>query len=63
MAHAADTGALDGEPIAQGLEAIAVGYSVLFPDDKENTKRQFAVEDALHAWCRLDVAKTAKRKG
>ena len=63
IVHAADTGELDGEPIAQGLEAIAVGYSLRFPDDKENIERQFAVYDALYAWCSLDVAKTAKRKG
>ena len=63
IVHAADTGELDGEPIAQGLEAIAVGYSLRFPDDKENIERQFAVYDALYAWSSLDVAKTAKRKG
>jgi len=63
IVHAADTGELGGEPIAQGLEAIAVGYSFRFPDDKENIKCQFAVYDALYAWCSLDVTKTAKRKG
>ena len=61
--HASDTGVFDGEPIAQGLEAIAVGYSFRFPEDKETITRQFAVYDALYAWCSLEVAKTAKRKG
>jgi len=40
-----------------GLEAIAVGYSLRFPDDHENLERQFDVYDALYAWCRLDVAR------
>lgn len=53
---------VDGEPIAQGLETVGVGYNFRFPDDKENIERQFAVYDALYAWCSLDVAKTAKRK-
>ena len=43
--------------VAAGLEAIAVGYSLRFPDDHENLERQFDVYDALYAWCRLDVAR------
>jgi hypothetical protein len=38
------------------LEAIAVGYSLRFPDDLENLARQFDVDDVLYAWCRLQVA-------
>ena len=45
-------------PLAAGLEAIAVGYSLRHPDDLENLERQFEVYDALYAWCRLDVAAT-----
>ena len=45
------------DPIASGLEAIAVGYSLRFPDDLENLDRQFDVYDALYAWCRLQVVK------
>ncbi len=48
---------LDKEPVARGLEAIAVGYSLRFPDDLENLENQFEVYDALYAWCRLQVAK------
>jgi hypothetical protein len=59
IVNAADTGAFDKEPAAVGLEAIAVGYSLRFPDDTENLARQFEVYDALYAWCRLDVAKGA----
>jgi hypothetical protein len=54
--NAADTSRLDADPLAAGFEAIAVGYSLRFPDDLENIGRQFEVYDALYAWCRLDVA-------
>jgi hypothetical protein len=58
IVHAADIEAdLYTDPIAPGLEAIAVGYSLRFPDDLENLERQFDVYDALYAWCRLEVAK------
>jgi hypothetical protein len=58
IVHAADVSAdLHTDPIAPGLEAIAVGYSLRFPDDPENLSRQFAIYDALYAWCRLQVAK------
>jgi hypothetical protein len=58
--HAADVAAdIDTDPIARGLEAIAVGYSLRFPNDEENMSRQFEVYDALYAWCRLEIAKKA----
>ena len=58
IVHAADVAAdIDSDPLARGLEAIAVGYSLRFPDDVENLARQFEVYDALYAWCRLQVAK------
>jgi len=44
------------DPIAAGLEAIAVGYSLRFPEDRENLERQFEVYDALYAWCRLQIS-------
>jgi hypothetical protein len=56
IVNAADTGRLEADPLAAGLEAIAVGYGLRFPDDLENIEHQFAVYDALYAWCRLDVA-------
>ena len=55
IVHCADTDALAEDPLAAGLEAIAVGYSLRFPDDHENLTRQFEVYDALYAWCRLQV--------
>ncbi len=54
IVHCADTDALADNPLAAGLEAIAVGYSMRFPDDHENLARQFEVYDALYAWCRLN---------
>lgn len=55
--NAADTDRMDADPLAAGLEAIAVGYSLRFPDDLENIDAQFEVYDAIYAWRRLDVAK------
>ena len=58
IVHCADVRAdRDADPVATGLEAIAVGYSLRFPDDLENLEWQFDVYDALYAWCRLQVAK------
>ena len=56
--HAADIESeLHTDKIATGLEAIATGFSVRFPDDLENLEKQLEVYDALYAWCRLQVAK------
>lgn len=58
IVHAADVAEdIDQDPIARGLEAIATGFSLRFPEDTENIARQFDVYDALYAWCRFDVAK------
>lgn len=58
IVHSADVAAdIDKDSIARGLEAIAVGYSIRYPDDEENLLHQFEVYDALYAWCRLQVAK------
>jgi hypothetical protein len=59
IVHAADVAEdIDTDPIARGLEAIASGYSLRFPDDMKNLERQFEVYDALYAWCRLQVVNT-----
>ena len=55
--HAADTSDRDSDPLAIGFEAIAVGYSLRFPDDHENLRKQFEMYDSLYAWRRLAVAK------
>jgi hypothetical protein len=57
IVHAADVAEdIDTDPLARGLEAIASGYSLRYPDDEENLAHQFEVYDALYAWCRLDAA-------
>jgi hypothetical protein len=58
IVHSADVAPdIDKDPIAGGLEAIAVGFGLRHPDDEENLDYQFEVYDALYAWCRLQVAK------
>ncbi len=58
IVHAADVAAdLDTDPVARGLEAIAAGFSLRYPDDEENLAVQFEVYDALYAWCRLQVSR------
>jgi hypothetical protein len=60
IVHAADIDSeLHTDTIAAGLEAIATGFSIRFPDDLENLERQLEVYDALYAWCRLQVAKVS----
>ncbi len=55
--HAADVAAdIDNDPVARGLEAIATGFSLRFPEDAQNLARQFEVYDALYTWCRLQAA-------
>jgi hypothetical protein len=56
--HAADVAAdIDTDPMARGVEAIARGYSLRFPDDLENLEHQFEVYDALYGLCRLEVVR------
>ena len=57
IVHGADTDDFASDPVAAGLEAIASGYSLRFPEDRENLSHQFEVYDALYAWCRLQAAK------
>ena len=58
IVHAADISEdIDKDPIARGLEAIASGYSLRFPEDMKNLEHQLEVYDALYAWCRLEVAR------
>ncbi|MEO5341433.1 MAG: chromate resistance protein [Magnetococcus sp. MYC-9] len=59
VVNAADTGRLEQDPLASGLEAIAVGYGLRYPNDVVNLEKQFEVYDALYAWCRLETMKEA----
>jgi hypothetical protein len=63
IVNAADTNRMENDPVAAGLEAIAVGFSIRFPDDLANLEMQFDVYDALYAWCRLEVAGKVKLTG
>ena len=54
---AADNDRLDSDPYAHGLEAIATGFSLMHPDDRENLEVQFAVYDALYAFFRLEASR------
>ena len=57
IVHSADVAEdMDQDPIAPGLEAIARGYSLRFPNDHQNLEFQLEVYDALYAWCRLQAA-------
>jgi hypothetical protein len=51
---------IDSDPLARGLEAIATGFSLRYPNDRENLDHQFEVYDSLYAWCRLDITCTGK---
>ena len=58
IVHVADVDSdIDKDPIARGLEAIASGYSLRYPQDLENLEMQFEVYDSLYAWCRLEAAR------
>jgi len=60
IVHAADVAEdIETDPLGRGLEAIATGYGLRYPDDAENLSHQFQVYDALYAWCRLEVAQAA----
>jgi hypothetical protein len=57
IVHGADISAdIDNDPISRGLEAVATGFGLRYPDDETNLAIQFEVYDALYAWCKLQVA-------
>lgn len=60
VVNAADTGQMEANPYAAGVEAIARGYSLRFPEDLENLEHQFEVYDALYAFFRLKAAAQKK---
>ncbi len=58
IVHSADVSEdIEKDPLARGFEAIAVGYSLRYPNDEENLLHQFEMYDSLYAWCRLQTAK------
>jgi len=65
IVRGADTAAKDLTSESRGLEAIAEGFRLVYPDDHELLERELSVYDALYAYCQsqgsakvLDVAKT-----
>jgi hypothetical protein len=57
IVHGADVAAdIDKDPVSRGLEAIATGFGLRYPEDEANLALQFEVYDALYAWCKLQVA-------
>jgi len=42
-------------PEAAGLKAIAEGFAITTPNDHDKMKLEFAVYDALYAWCQKQV--------
>lgn len=56
IVRAADTPRKDWAPEGVGLEAIADGFRRISSDDFENMRRQFAVYDALYAYCKATLA-------
>jgi hypothetical protein len=60
VVNAADTDQLDTNPYARGLEALAQGFSLMYPDDVSNLDAQLGVYDALYAFFRLRVAGESK---
>jgi hypothetical protein len=62
IVHGADVAEdLYGQPEAPGLKAIATGFGDLgLKDDHEILAKEFAVYDALYAYCRQQVAVAAR---
>lgn len=53
--NAADTDKLDSNKFAYGFEALAKGFSIMYPDDNLNLSLQFTVYDAMYAYFRMNV--------
>lgn len=63
IVHSADISAdINQDPLAPGLEAIATGFGLRYPDDESNLAIQFEVYDALYAWCKLQTVKTIREQ-
>jgi hypothetical protein len=58
IVRGADTSRLDLTLQSSSLFAIALGLSVVFPDDHEMLGHGMAMYDALYAWCRAGPGET-----
>lgn len=63
LINAADTSDHKSHPFASCLDAIAQGYSLMFPDDLENIEQQFDLYDALYNYFRLKTNQEPKHIG
>jgi hypothetical protein len=57
IVRSADTPRKDWASEGIGLEAIADGFRRISADDFDNIRRQFAVYDALYAYCQAKLAR------
>lgn len=51
IVRGADTAAKDLTPESRGLEAVAEGFRLVYPEDHELLEREIPVYDALYAYC------------
>ena len=64
IVHGADvTGEEDYTSESRGLKAVAEGFQIAYADDHEILAREFAVYDALYAWCRAQLPASAPTPG
>ncbi len=57
IVHGADVAAdITICPEAAGLKAIAEGFAITTPDDHAKHEPEFALYDALYAWCQREAA-------
>ncbi len=61
IVRGADTADKDLAPESRGLEAIARGFGLVYPDDHEQLAAELPVYDALYAWCKTQVEAQAPR--
>lgn len=54
---AADAPSMNLTPQSEGLVAVAIGFSIVSNDDRDNNAKQFYVYDALYAFCRSAATK------
>jgi len=57
VVDSADTGKIDKNPYAAGLEAIAQGYSLIYLSDHDNIALQFTVYDALYNYFKIHLSR------
>ena len=60
IVRGADTSRRDLAPQCEGLYAISLGLSVIFPNDHEMLRHGLVIYDALYTWCRKSQAAATK---